>query len=275
MTKNAAAVAKSKEVKAAAKRVAAKLTDAARPDPEHGMPPSPEASAFGAFAQSQLGGVDSSSSGVVESSSGNVAGTTDEGTTMTKQEKDAAAAQAKIAEKEAKQKAAAEKKAAAEAEKKAKAEQKAAEAAKRAEAGIKESTESMRALAERVKSGTYVKGRNGQLRSSDPLALALESVAVDKMVTFLLAVLGLNENPYTALNYGQQSMSLRNRLRGAIRKGVEINGEKLTVEAVVAKRDAMNVAYVPPAPKAKADPKEPAKTEVKVEVKPEAEEQPA
>lgn len=277
MAKNGAAQAKSKEVKEAAKKVAAKAPPykhkpALGTDEQGASDHAADASAFGAFAQSQLaGGVDNDSRGVVESNPGNVAGDL-KGTTMTQQEKDAAAAQAKIAEKEAKQKAAAEKKAAKEAEatekkaakeaeKKKREEERAAAKAAREAAGVKESTESMKALSERVKSGTYVKGRNGQLRSSDPLALVLETVAVEKMVTFLLAVLGLAENPYASLNYGQQSMNLRNRLRGAIRKGAEVNGEKLTVEVIAAKRDAMGVTYVPPTPKAPKAPKAETPTE--------------
>ena len=258
LMKNGAALAKSKEVKAAAKRIKAR-----NPEDQAG-------DTFAALAQSQLGGgVDRSGSDVVESGSGDSSSNPSQGTTMeadtptkTKQELDAEKAQAKIAEKERKQREKDAEKARKAEERKAAAEKKAAEkAAREAETGTKESTESMRALATRVKDGTYVKGKNGQLRASDHLALALESVAVEKMVAFLIKVLGLGSNPYEHLNYGQQSMNLRNRLRGVIRKSVEVDGAPMTLERVIAERDSGDWAFVPPAPKAKKEPEAPAGTD--------------
>ena len=78
----------------------------------------------------------------------------------------------------------------------------------------------MLALADKVKSGVYVKGVNGQLRSNDALAIALDGVAPTNVVRIGLDLLKLEDNPYAKLNVGQQSMNLRNRMRGAIKKDV-------------------------------------------------------
>lgn len=80
-------------------------------------------------------------------------------------------------------------------------------------------TGTMTQLAERVKAGAYVKSMTGQLRSSDELAVALDAVPAMNVVILGLKALKLAENPYAALNIGQQSMNLRNRMRGAIKKG--------------------------------------------------------
>jgi len=77
---------------------------------------------------------------------------------------------------------------------------------------------SMLALADRVKQGIYVKSATGQLRSTSELAEILDAVPVDNVIRLAKIVLELDENPYTHLNSGQQSMNLRNRMRGAIKK---------------------------------------------------------
>jgi hypothetical protein len=51
-------------------------------------------------------------------------------------------------------------------------------------------------------------------------------VPVIHVITLAKIVLELPENPYTQLNTGQQSMNLRNRMRGAIKKGT------LTLDAI-------------------------------------------
>lgn len=147
----------------------------------------------------------------------------------------------KAAEKAALAQAKADEKARKEAEKKAKADQKAADAAAKIagrEAKEKERADAkaarearmaalaqghnytgpMLALADAVKSGKYVKGLNGQLRSENPLAVALDGVQPSDVVRIGLDLLKLEVNPYAALNMGQQSMNLRNKLRGAIKK---------------------------------------------------------
>lgn len=164
--------------------------------------------------------------------------------TKTKQEIAAEKAAAKMAAKEAKLKAAAEAKAAREAAKAQAAAEKAAakeaarllkEAEKAAKAQAAEEGEAkgavMLALRRKVAEGIYVKGKNGQLRSNDPVALALESLPAAKVVPLLIGFLGLDGNPYAALNYGQQSMNLRNRLRGALRKGVVNEADFLALVA--------------------------------------------
>lgn len=163
----------------------------------------------------------------------------------TKRIKDEAAAAAK-AEKDAAAAAKAEKTAADKAEKLAKI---AAERAERAEktaaertARIAEGGGAMSALARANAAGRYTKGVNGQLRSSDELALALESIPAKSMVPFLLKVQGFSVNQYATLNYGQQSMNLRNRLRGAIKAGRKAEGSEtvITLDYIKSVRDEGN-----------------------------------
>ena len=85
---------------------------------------------------------------------------------------------------------------------------------------------SMLALADRVKEGAYVKGVTGQLRSNDELAQILDGVTPNGVIQTAKAVLALDMNPYSHLNVGQQSMNLRNKMRGALRNGV------LTLDAI-------------------------------------------
>ena len=77
----------------------------------------------------------------------------------------------------------------------------------------------MLALADRVKEGFYIKGVTGQLRSNDELAQILDGVTPNGVIQTAKSVLALDANPYSHLNVGQQSMNLRNKLRGAVRKG--------------------------------------------------------
>lgn len=194
-------------------------------------------------------------------------------TEPTKQELAEAAAKAKIAAKaekieaakkaaEAKAQAAADKKAAAEkakaekaekleADRKAKAEQKAADKEARATTPVTDDGSSMLALRDKVNLGLYVKGKNGQLRSGDEIALTLETVAVADMVPLLLKTLGMNENPYAHLNQGQQSMNLRNKLRGAIRKEAKIKDTETVINLDRLKEVRAEFGVVEPkAPKA-------------------------
>ncbi len=147
----------------------------------------------------------------------------------TLQELKAAAALEKIAAKKARLEAAAAKKAEREAAKAVKVtatvEERAAKKAER-EARLaalvgdgKKYVGSMLALADRVKQGVYVKSATGQLRSTNELAEVLDAVPVDNVFRLAKIVLGLDENPYINLNTGQQSMNLRNRMRGALKKG--------------------------------------------------------
>lgn len=85
--------------------------------------------------------------------------------------------------------------------------------------GTRKYVGSMLALADRVKEGVYVKGVTGQLRSNDELAQILDGVTPNGVIQTAKAVLALDANPYSHLNVGQQSMNLRNKIRGALRKG--------------------------------------------------------
>lgn len=148
-----------------------------------------------------------------------------------KAEKSAATAAKKDAAEKAKTEKAATAKAAAELVKDAKAVAKAERARAKAEAGT-EVGGIMSALNEKVKSGTYVKGTFGQMRCNDEIAQALDGVPTASVVVVCLEALGLTENPYFHLNYGQQSMNLRNKLRGAHRKP-QIDGEISLISRVM------------------------------------------
>lgn len=145
---------------------------------------------------------------------------------------------AKAAEREAKAKQAEADKLVKTAEREAKAKER-AEAAAAAAAAAKEAgrtyTGSMLALADRVKQGVYVKSALGQLRSTDELATALDAVPPAGVVT-LGKLIFAGETKYDSLNIGQQSMNFRNRLRGAIRKGIEVEiagvKQKVTLDFV-------------------------------------------
>jgi len=193
----------------------------------------------------------------------------------TKQEIAAEKAQAKIAAKAAKAEAAAKAKADREAAAAAKAEAAGKTKEERAAAhaerlarlaelnpdGTRKYTGSMLSLADRVKQGAYVKSATGQLRSTDELAQALDAVPVMNVIALAKIVLNLDSNPYAALNTGQQSMNLRNKLRGAITKGTltlervkEVIAEEGFATAVdwAAEKEAKKVAREAAAAAAKA-----------------------
>lgn len=89
-------------------------------------------------------------------------------------------------------------------------------------------------LALRDAKNSYVKGTNGRLRSTDELAEALDAVQPVGTIAIAKVLLNPESDPYGALNVGQQSMNWRNRLRGALRK------KTITIEQVIAARDAGN-----------------------------------
>lgn len=226
--------ANAKEKSKAMKDAAKKIT----PVPKH----KPGESAPGIRGMFPQSGVDKAGSGMVHSGSQSST-TTEKPMTEksqakaepTKQEAAEAAQKAKMEAKAAKIKAAADKKEAAEkakaagaAEREAKAkltkEEREAKAAERAAAlkaadpeGKRTYFGSMLTLADRVKSGAYTKGMNGQLRSNDDVAVALECVKPENVVKLVMETLGETVNKYADLNVGQQSMNWRNRLRGALR----------------------------------------------------------
>lgn len=155
------------------------------------------------------------------------------------------------------------------AERKAKADAKAAERAERVaalQANGKKYVGSMLVLADRVKAGAYVKGTTGQLRSNDELAIALDGVGPDGVVSVAKFVLGIEDNPYTALNIGQQSMNFRNRMRGAIKKGtltIDTIKEAIVELDVDASKEIAAKAKVKAEAKAKREADAKAKAEAK------------
>jgi len=210
-------------------------------------------------AEPQSAGVDSTPAPVVQS--GFSIFNNPEGTAMTKPEDTQAQAAAKTqadaakAEKLAAAKAEREKKAAeaqaAKEAKKAEAEvakkAKAAEAAAKAEKAAAEKAEREQAAAARAEelkakglsyTGSmlalrdakdhYVKGPNGRLHSGDPVATAFAALLPAGVIAVCLKLLEMAINKYAALNVGQQSMNLRNLVRGALKNG------KLNQEAILA-----------------------------------------
>lgn len=103
----------------------------------------------------------------------------------------------------------------------------------------------MKALADA--STRYTKGENGQLNNGDELAQTLGKVPAAQVVGVVLQTLGLGENPYAHLNYGQQSMNLRNKLRGAIRKNLNLAAEGEEAVHVTLDRVAQFVSALVPA----------------------------
>lgn len=83
----------------------------------------------------------------------------------------------------------------------------------------------------------YVKGTNGNPHCADELAMALDGLTREQVVKTLGAFLFMQKvtestNPYKHLNPGQQSMNLRNKMRGALKNGlVKMDALKLQIEA--------------------------------------------
>lgn len=196
-------------------------------------------------------GVDEPSAGVVQSGfsvfnqaqGGTMSETpktklTDEQKAAIKAEREAkAAAKAeekarKEAERKAAQEARAEKLAAEkEAKAAAKAEREAAAARRRAEL---EAMGGGKMVALRAAKDRYVKSATGRLRSTDEVATAFDMVQPAGVVEIAMLVLGLSANPYAHLNVGQQSMNLRNKLRGAVRK------DPAVLQRIIETRDSGN-----------------------------------
>ena len=70
----------------------------------------------------------------------------------------------------------------------------------------------------------YTKGANGNPHNGDLIGRAFQSFSRAEVVDLCIALLGLPGNPYLALNPGQQSMNLRNKLRHAVRNGIVTEG---------------------------------------------------
>jgi len=97
----------------------------------------------------------------------------------------------------------------------------AAEAAEQAAEVVKPEGYSgpMLALRERLLQGAYKKMPNGQPANGDQVATALGSLTPAQVISACIAAMALPSNPYLHLNIGQQSMNLRNKLRGCLKRG--------------------------------------------------------
>jgi hypothetical protein len=91
-------------------------------------------------------------------------------------------------------------------------------------------------LALREAAKTYVTGKNGNPHCGDWMAIALDGLTREEVVTRLGALLfakGITTsvNPYIGLNPGQQSMNLRNKARGAWNKSLLTAADLATIKA--------------------------------------------
>lgn len=96
----------------------------------------------------------------------------------------------------------------------------------------------MLALRDRLKAGVYKKAANGQPSCGDEIAMILGQLEPSEVIKACCIALDI-KNPYEHLNVGQQSMNLRNKLRGALKKDVFGMGVvREAVEDVINERPA-------------------------------------
>lgn len=76
----------------------------------------------------------------------------------------------------------------------------------------------MLALRQRLKAGQYKKAANGQPSCGDEVAQILGALEPTEVIAACLIAMDIT-NPYLHLNIGQQSMNLRNKLRGKLKHG--------------------------------------------------------
>lgn len=74
-------------------------------------------------------------------------------------------------------------------------------------------------IALRTAAKHYVKGTNGNPHSNDWLAASLAALDQPTVIRVLIKAMKLEGNPYIGLNNGQQSMNLRNKARGMVKRG--------------------------------------------------------
>jgi hypothetical protein len=99
---------------------------------------------------------------------------------------------------------------------------------------------SMLRLRERLAQGAYQKAANGQPCCGDQVATILGSLAPAQVIRACIAAMALPANPYIHLNIGQQSMNLRNKLRGCFKR--EEFGLGVLIEAVEQVQDEETTA---------------------------------
>lgn len=95
-------------------------------------------------------------------------------------------------------------------------------------------------LRERLTEGVYKKAANGQPCCGDRVATLLGTLAPAQVIRACIVAMALPANPYTHLNVGQQSMNLRNKLRGCFKR--EEFGFGVLVEAVEQVKEEVTTA---------------------------------
>lgn len=73
-------------------------------------------------------------------------------------------------------------------------------------------------LRQRLQEGAYKKAQNGQPCCGDNVATLLGTLAPQQVIRACILAMALPGNPYLGLNLGQQSMNLRNKLRGCLKR---------------------------------------------------------
>ena len=73
-------------------------------------------------------------------------------------------------------------------------------------------------LRERLAEGAYQKAPNGQPCCGDRVATLLGTLKPLQVIRACMIAMALPSNPYAHLNVGQQSMNLRNKLRGCFKR---------------------------------------------------------
>jgi len=94
----------------------------------------------------------------------------------------------------------------------------------------------MLALRRASHAGRYRKAVNGQPCCMDAVALALGGLTPDRVIFACIDALCLPSNPYFHLNIGQQSMNLRNKVRGAMNRG------EIGISAILASVESQTLA---------------------------------
>lgn len=100
----------------------------------------------------------------------------------------------------------------------------------------------MLALRARAKSGVYTRQPNGQPACGDEVATILGVLTPAQVVRACIVAMALPGNPYTHLNIGQQSMNLRNKLRGCLKRGEFGMGVVTEAAEVIKEQDFMKLA---------------------------------
>lgn len=110
----------------------------------------------------------------------------------------------------------------------------------------------MRALRDRVKAGKYTKAANGQPSCGDEVANALGALEPTEVIAACMVAMDI-ANPYLTLNIGQQSMNLRNKLRGQLKRGeIGMGVLREAIEVVMEGRTPVKAPEAAPIPEPKA-----------------------